>query len=136
MKTPKLKTVWAKASEYNRRKDADIHGYVSCVCCGKRDHWKSFDAGHFVPKGRGGKGVYLLPENIFAQCSGCNRPYDSGQAERVKINYTQYMIRRFGDEQVEKLKRLGNQVMHDQDLIHWNKFYTDALKELDERDLV
>jgi len=128
-KTPSKVTVWKKCSEYNRRKDADENGMVSCCCCEKVLHWKDVDAGHFIPKSRG-KGVYYLPENIFAQCRGCNRPHTSSDAERVKISYTLWMIRRFGEEAVERLQRLSKQVQHDTDLVHWNEFYTKALKRL------
>jgi len=126
---PSHKTVWTKCSEYNRRKLADDNGYVACVCCGKVKHWKEMDAGHFIPKKKG-KAVYFLPENIFPQCTGCNRPYSSAQAEKVKIAYTLWMVKTYGTEAVERLQRLSRGIEHSQEIDEWNDFYTSRLKAL------
>lgn len=123
------KTVWDKCSKYNRLKLADGNGYVACVSCGKVDHYKNMDAGHFIPKKKG-KTVYFLPENIWPQCTGCNRPYSSSDAERVKIAYTLWMVKTFGQDEVERLQKLSREIAHTQELDHWNDFYTKKLKEL------
>lgn len=120
--------VWKLASEYNRRKDADDNGYVACCSCGKVDHWKDLDAGHFVPRARG-KAVYFNPTNIHAQCRYCN----SFSKEDGKIGYTLYMIRRYGLEHVEELQRIARTVYRQRqsDLEHWAEFYKAKLRELE-----
>lgn len=120
--------VWKLASEYNRRKDADANGYVGCCSCGKVEHWKALDAGHFIPKARG-KSVYFIPTNIHAQCHACNR-FD---VERAKIGYTLYMIRRYGLEHVEELQKLARSVYRQRqsDLDTWAEFYRTKLAELE-----
>lgn len=120
-------SVWKLASEYNRRKDA-IDDYVQCVSCGKSGHWKSMDAGHFIPKARG-KAVYFIPTNIHAQCPGCNR-FD---VERSKIGYTLYMLNRYGLAHIEELRRVARTVTKQtqSDLDAWSEFYITKLEELD-----
>lgn len=121
-------SVWKLASEYNRRKDTDHNGYVSCCSCNKVNHWKEMDAGHFIPRARG-KAVYFVPTNIHAQCPGCNR-FD---VERSKINYTLYMIARYGNDHIEELKTMARTVTKQTqaDLDAWAEFYRAKLGELD-----
>lgn len=63
----KLKKVaWKLCSEYNRRKDANADGYTSCVTCGKVAHYKSLQAGHFVPSRC--NSILFDDRGIHAQC--------------------------------------------------------------------
>lgn len=120
-------TVWKLCSEYNRRKAADSDGFTVCVSCGKSHHWKEMDAGHFVPRSRG-KAVYWDPENIHAQCPGCNR-FDE---ERAKINYTLWMIDTYGREFVEQLQAKSRTTFRERkaDVEYWRVYYSDMLKKL------
>ena len=121
-------SVWKLCSEYNRRKDADSDGIVECCCgCGRKDHWKLFDAGHFIPRARG-KAVYWLPENIHAQAPACNR-FD---VERAKIGYTLFMIDRYGRQKIDELQAQAREVYRERqaDLEYWADFYRQAIKKL------
>ena len=42
----------------------------ACVCCGVEYHDHRMHAGHMVKRGK--RGVRYDPDNVFAQCSGCN----------------------------------------------------------------
>lgn len=121
--------VWKLCSEYNRRKDADSNGFTKCVSCGKVDHYKAMDAGHFIPRARG-KALYFEPDNIHAQCISCNR-FD---VERAKIGYTLYMIEQYGLARIEDMQQQARGVYRQRqsDLERWAEFYKQKLAELEQ----
>ena len=92
--------LWSLCSEYNRRKDSNETGHVKCVSCGEWRHWKGADAGHWIPRSRGGK-TYYEATNIHPQCKGCN----CYGGEYAKARYSIYMSRRYGTEHMEWLER-------------------------------
>lgn len=88
---------WAVFSQYIRQREMDENGMVSCISCGKVDHWKNMDAGHYVPKS---VSLVLRFSEIAVQnqCTACNR-FRHG-------NLTQYALalqRKYGPEVLEKL---------------------------------
>lgn len=91
------------------------------------------DAGHFIPKGMGAKGKTLEFEenNIFAQCKKCNRNKNASRAyqEMVKVNYSAFMVRRFGAGIFDKLKALQRVLKLDVD--RKIEYYQNKLKELE-----
>ena len=44
--------------------------YIACVTCGKIDHWKNQQGGHFIS--RTWTATKILEENIHPQCISCN----------------------------------------------------------------
>ena len=102
-KPKKLKTV-AKLREEAavllqklvRMKAADENGLASCVTCGKRQHYKEMDGGHFIS--RKWTATKLVEENIHPQCKGCNQ-YASGRHD----DYSLYMVDTYGIEMVREL---------------------------------
>ena len=120
--------VWKLCSEYNRRKDADHNGYVKCCSCDNVKHWKELDAGHFIPRARG-KALYFEPDNIHAQCPGCNR-FD---IERAKINYTLYMIEQYGLARIQDMQEKARGIYRERqsDLEHWAEYYKTKLAEIE-----
>lgn len=88
--------------KYIRLKAADKDGYVSCVTCGVRKHWKEMQGGHFI--GRKWTATKLLEENINPQCPCCNGPLRGNM-----IQYTLYMQDTYGREFVEELETLKHQ---------------------------
>tara|TARA_R110000868_G_scaffold5902_1_gene34341 strand:+ start:50 stop:436 length:387 start_codon:yes stop_codon:yes gene_type:complete len=62
----KLDTVF---SQYIRLKDSK-DGIGTCVTCGKQDHWKNLQAGHF--QSRKFYSIRWDERNVKIQCSGCN----------------------------------------------------------------
>ena len=94
---PKLKK---KAAELLQRlvrmKAADQDGICQCVSCGKKDHWKTMDGGHFIS--RTYTNHVLREENIHPQCKRCNRFFTG-----CHDDYRRYMVEMYGEDYVEWL---------------------------------
>ena len=56
-------------SEYIRRKDAK-NDIATCVTCGKKDHWKKLQNGHFMSRKH--YATRWDEDNVGVQCSACN----------------------------------------------------------------
>jgi len=56
-------------SEYIRRRYAK-NGIAKCVTCGKKDHWKNLQAGHFMSRKH--YATRWDEENVEVQCMACN----------------------------------------------------------------
>ena len=56
-------------SEYIRRRYAQ-NDIAKCVTCGKEDHWKNQQAGHFMS--RKYYSTRWDEDNVQVQCAGCN----------------------------------------------------------------
>lgn len=56
-------------SEYIRRKDAK-NEIATCVTCGKKDHWKKLQNGHFMSRKH--YATRWDEDNVGVQCSACN----------------------------------------------------------------
>ena len=54
-----------------RMKAADEEGIATCVTCGKKQHWKEMDGGHYIS--RTYSKYKLYEENVHVQCKSCNR---------------------------------------------------------------
>ncbi len=72
-------------SEYIRRRNADDKGYVECFTCGKKDHWRKMQCGHFQSRKH-----YITrwnEDNCQVQCVGCNM-FRSGEQYKfgLKLN--------------------------------------------------
>lgn len=78
----KLDTVF---SEYIRRRTADHKGIVECFTCGKKDHWKKMQCGHF--QSRKHYSTRWNEDNCQVQCVGCNM-FKSGEQYKfgLKLN--------------------------------------------------
>ena len=81
-----------------RMKAADADGLAQCVTCGKKQHYKDMDGGHFIS--RRWTATKLVEENIHVQCKGCNQ-YASGRYD----DYTLYMVDTYGIEMVRELNQ-------------------------------
>ena len=112
VKKPKLKSVGVLTKEAAkllqrlvRVKAADETGLVSCVTCGKRDHWKNMQGGHFISR------VYLstllVEENLASQCVSCN--VFKAKDGLVLANYYDYMVDMYGKEFVDELRKMALQ---------------------------
>jgi len=62
----KLDTIF---SEYIRRRYAK-NDISECVTCGKKDHWKKLQAGHFMSRKH--YSTRWDERNVEVQCQGCN----------------------------------------------------------------
>lgn len=112
-------------SEYIRRRDADENGYIKCISCGKRVHWKEADAGHYV--NRKHMNLRWDEKNVNAQCRSCNR-FDEGNM----IGYTQGLVEKYGESILEKLRisRMRIFHIHDSFLKLMIEDYKKKIKEL------
>lgn len=61
---------WSTFSLWVRLSAADYDGYVRCITCGVKKHYKEMQAGHFIP-GRL-NAVLFSEEGVHPQCYGCN----------------------------------------------------------------
>jgi hypothetical protein len=79
---------------------ADDNGYAKCVSCGRTDHYKNMDGGHFIPKGSSSRWA-LEEQNVHPQCKGCNGfGMKHGSAE---AQYTIWMLDWYGKEAVANM---------------------------------
>jgi hypothetical protein len=72
-KKPSRKTIITKLdiifSQYIRLRYSK-NEIATCVTCGKQDHWKKLQAGHFISRKH--YATRFDPDNVQVQCSGCN----------------------------------------------------------------
>jgi len=69
-RTKLVKKLDAVFSQYIRRRYADKNGLAQCVTCGKKDHWKKLQAGHFISRKH--YSTRWDETNVQVQCAGCN----------------------------------------------------------------
>ena len=104
---PSAKTLKPKAAallqKLVRMKAADAEGWCECVTCGKRDHYKAMDGGHFVSRQH--TAHLLREENIHPQCKRCNK-WLHGALDK----YTLYMVDMYGRDFVDHLIATKTQV--------------------------
>lgn len=83
-------------SQYIRVRDSNSDGYGNCITCGKYDHWKRMQNGHFVS--RSCNLFRYDEENCNMQCPGCN-VFKSGDLYQYAIN----LDLKYGDGTAKKL---------------------------------
>lgn len=91
--------------DYVRNRDSISKDVIGgrCIDCGKYASGAYFQCGHFVASSVGGVLLRYHPRNMHGQHAGCNMFVAQ---ERVKINYTMNMIKKYGKPYVEKLLAL------------------------------
>lgn len=82
----------------------NLDGYVTCVSCGVKKHWKELDAGHYFS--RGDKSVKLMEENIHPQCKGCNIRMSHGDTKVMTV-YRRHMVDMYGEDFLDHLETLA-----------------------------
>lgn len=102
-KKPSRKTLITKLdavfSEYIRRRYAK-NDIAQCVTCGKKDHWKNLQAGHFISRKH--YATRWNEENVQVQCVACN-VYRYGE---------QYLFGVYlGEEKSQDLLQLSREVV-------------------------
>ena len=86
-----------------RMKASDDNGYCQCVTCGKVDHYKAMQGGHFIPRGR--TILKLYEPNIQVQCGYCNQ-WGMKQSHYV-LRYREWMVDYYGERRVKAMERLA-----------------------------
>jgi len=108
-----------------RLKASDENGYASCVTCGKVEHYKYMDGGHFMERGR--TATKLTEENIHPQCKRCNMLMGKG-CTSVALDYRDYMVEMYGEEFIEELRAKSREVKK------WDRWeLEDMYKEINEQ---
>jgi hypothetical protein len=57
-------------SKFIRLREIDHNGFTTCFTCGKKDHWKKLQNGHF--QSRRHYATRWHEQNCQVQCVGCN----------------------------------------------------------------
>jgi len=114
-KASELAQLWA------RLKDADNNGVTECVTCGKVDHYKNMQGGHFIERGKAA--TRLDQRNIFPQC-----PWDNQWGMKrtsVVLKYRNFLVGKYGEDAVLALEQRSKQVHK------WNRIeLEDTISEL------
>lgn len=83
-------------SEYIRRRNANELGMAECFTCGKIDHWKNLQCGHF--QSRKHYSTRWNEKNCQVQCAGCN-VFRYGEQYKFGL----YLNKKYGNNISEKL---------------------------------
>lgn len=115
-------------SQYIRLRDANKDGYIRCISCGKLVFWKEADAGHYINRAHMSTRYDEL--NVHAQCRHCNRFREGNM-----LGYTRSLIRKYGQDVLDKLQIKKNQTSKISDfeaekLIEYYKQQIKKLKEV------
>jgi len=113
-----LKVTWADFSLMIRAEAADEHGMCECVTCGRRANWTGggIDAGHFLAGRR--LSIRFDEHCVHPQCRSCNsgscvhvnRYASAMRKETVAIAYTRYMMDTYGEDEIDRLNWLRDNV--------------------------
>lgn len=107
-------------SIYIRRRYAKDN-IAECVTCGKRDHWKKLQAGHFMSRKH--YATRWDEDNVQVQCSACN-VFRYGE---------QYLFSKYlGEDKAEELLVKGRQIQKftDIELLELIEYYTKKVNNL------
>lgn len=88
---------------YVRLKASDDNGYCQCVTCGKVDHYKAMQGGHFYSRRH--TVFKLYEENIHPQCPACN--VYGMKTTRTQEAYRIYMEDMYGARRVRAMQKLS-----------------------------
>lgn len=128
MKKPTRKSLVKKLdtifSQYIRRKDA-ISDIAICVTCGKKDHYKNLQCGHF--QSRSHYSTRWEENNVGVQCYGCNI---SRSGEQYK--FSQYLGDNLAQEMFVKSKQIVK--FADVDLIDMIEYYNTKILALESKE--
>ena len=88
---------------YVRLKASDDDGYCQCVTCGKVDHYKAMQGGHFYSRRH--TVFKLFEENISVQCPACNQW--GMKTTKIQEAYRIYMEDMYGARRIRAMQRLA-----------------------------
>ena len=111
-------------SKYIRLRDSE-DGYVRCITCGTRKHWKEVDAGHFQTRAK--YSTRWDERNVNAQCKGCNMKNGGQQYVHGKE-----IDKKYGEGTADEIVYLSNQMVKfsTQELRDMAKKYRDLVKKM------
>lgn len=111
-------------SEYIRRRNA-VDDIAECFTCGKKDHWKKLQCGHF--QSRKHYSTRFDETNCQTQCAGCN-VFRYGE----QFVFGQNLNKKFGDGTAEKLLQKSRKTVKfaNIDLIEMIDRYKNMIQQL------
>ena len=86
-----------------RLKASDDNGYCQCVTCGKIDHYKNMQGGHFYSRRH--LVFKLFEENLNPQCAGCN--LYGMKTTKIQEAYRIYMEDMYGARRIRAMQKLA-----------------------------
>ena len=91
-------------SQYIRLRNANAQGIAECYTCGKKDHWKKLQCGHFMS--RKSYSTRWDDMNCNVQCVKCNM-FEQGMSYVFGLN----LNKDFGDGTAEGLLQKSKQIV-------------------------
>jgi 5-methylcytosine-specific restriction endonuclease McrA len=123
-KKPSRKTIITKLdnifSQYIRLRYSK-NEISECVTCGKQDHWKKLQAGHFVSRKH--YATRWDEDNVQVQCSGCN-VFRYGE----QYLFSKYLGVDLSEELLIKSRKI--QKFTDNELLEMIELYTEKVNNL------
>lgn len=118
-----LTNAWKDYSRIVRLEEADVHGMCRCVSCDRGlMGWDSGDihAGHYLAARALTSPLKFFRHNIHPQCRWCNtgsmvgafRPHSVKNNDDVVMNYTTWMLEKYGRDQIESIRTHRNLSMN------------------------
>lgn len=92
-----------------------------CVTCGKQDHWKKLQAGHFISRKH--YATRWDEDNVQVQCSGCN-VFRYGE----QYLFSKYLGTELSEELLIKSRKI--QKFTDYELLEMIEIYKDKVNNL------
>jgi len=92
-----------------------------CVTCGKQDHWKKLQAGHFISRKH--YATRWNEDNVEVQCVGCN-VYRYGE----QYLFSKYLGQELSDELMAKSRSIAK--FSDVELLEMIEEYKDKVDKL------
>lgn len=113
-------------SEYIRRRNTDYQGVTRCFTCGKEDHWKKLQCGHF--QSRKHYATRWHETNCQVQCAACN-VFRYGEQYKFGLN----LDSEFGEGIAEELLNLSKNIvkLSNSDLLDKIEHYKNKIKLLE-----
>ena len=90
-------------SRYIRLRDADTHGQIRCISCGRVHSYYDTDCGHYIPRTH--MATRYDERNCNGQCRACNRLHSGNHA-----GYTRGLTLKYGLHIIDELNTLKHTI--------------------------
>ncbi len=119
-----VKNLDAIFSQYIRKKNS-VNEIATCFTCGKKDHWKKLQNGHFMSRRH--YATRWDETNCQVQCAGCN-VFRYGEQYQFSVN----LDAKFGKNTAEELQRKSRQIfkISDVEIIEMTNYYKDLFDKI------
>lgn len=90
--------------KYRRLSEMDDNQNCECISCGKVDHYKEMDGGHYMPSDKH-LNTQFWEDNVWPQCKYCN-----GCLKGNLVPYRIALIKKIGLERVITIEEIAKQI--------------------------